>query len=163
MRSPRSWMNYPEKAGAARRASSTRRGAQEQPNDSIATCSCGSGIPVQTIELSDQEKLTLIALPLIFASFRDQKKEPSPEITAEIMHMVAIYNRLAPQQEIKVQSVVAELYREYYTAERLDEQDRLLHHGRRLEGGTLGAYPPGQWAGNGFLRPAGCPGGTPAC
>ncbi len=90
---------------------------QEQPNDSVATCSCGSGIPIQTIELNDQEKLTLIALPLIFASFRDKKKEPSPEVAAEIMQMVAIYNRLAPQQEIRVQKVVAELYREYYTAE----------------------------------------------
>lgn len=93
------------------------REVQEQPNDAFATCSCGSGIPVQTIELSDHEKLTLIALPLIFESFRDQKKEPSPDVTAEIMQMVAIYNRLAPQQETRVQSVVAELYREYYTAE----------------------------------------------
>lgn len=87
-----------------------------QPSDGSATCSCGSGIPVQKVTL-EGHKLTLIALPLIFDSFREQKKAPSPAVTAEIMKMVAIYNRIPPEQETRLQTVIGELYQDYYKQE----------------------------------------------
>ena len=41
-----------------------------------ATCSCGSGIPIQKVQIDGQE-VTLIALPLIFEQFRAEGKQSS--------------------------------------------------------------------------------------
>ncbi len=73
-----------------------RRGqANEQPADKaepkIATCSCGSGIPIQKVDVDGQE-VTFIALPLIFAQFRDAGKLPGEGTTAELMEIVKVYN-----------------------------------------------------------------------
>lgn len=64
----------------------------------IATCSCGSGIPVQTVQVEGQE-VTFIALPLIFALFRDEGKLPGDDTAAELMHTVKIYNPIPDEQE----------------------------------------------------------------
>jgi hypothetical protein len=56
-----------------------------------ATCSCGSGIPVQDVVVNGQ-KVTLIALPLIFQQFRDSGKSASPDTTRELLETVKIYN-----------------------------------------------------------------------
>ena len=45
-----------------------------------ATCSCGSGIPVQDILINGQ-KVTLIALPLIFQQLLEAGKTAWPDTT----------------------------------------------------------------------------------
>ena len=74
-----------------------------------ATCSCGSGIPVQEIVINGQ-KVTLIALPLIFQQFRDAGKPASPETTRELLETVKIYNPIPPGED---DAYAASLSREY--------------------------------------------------
>jgi hypothetical protein len=63
-----------------------------------ASCSCGSGIPVQDIVVNGQT-VTLIALPLIFQQFRDSNKPDSPETSRELLEAVKIYNPIPPGEE----------------------------------------------------------------
>jgi hypothetical protein len=63
-----------------------------------ATCSCGSGIPVQDIVVNGQT-VTLIALPLIFQQFCDSGKPTSPDTTRELLDSVKIYNPIPPGEE----------------------------------------------------------------
>jgi uncharacterized metal-binding protein len=74
-----------------------------------ATCSCNCGIPVQDIVVNGQ-RLTLIALPLIFQQFRDAGKAVSPETTRELIESVKIYNPIPPGKEA---AYAASLSREY--------------------------------------------------
>jgi uncharacterized metal-binding protein len=64
----------------------------------IATCSCGSGIPIQKVQVDDQE-VTLIALPLIFEQFHDAGKLPGDGTTAELMETVKVYNPIPEGQQ----------------------------------------------------------------
>ena len=84
-----------------------------QPARYSAACSCGSGIAAQRVNVNGEE-ITILALPLIFDAFREQKKEPSQAVMAEMMQMVAVYNCLPPQQEDQIQAAISELYKEYY-------------------------------------------------
>jgi hypothetical protein len=74
-----------------------------------ATCSCGSGIPVQKV-LINQQEMTLVALPLIFQKFQDAKKTPSEAVLNDIMEMVKIYNGIEPGDEIAIRQAVAQAY-----------------------------------------------------
>jgi uncharacterized metal-binding protein len=74
-----------------------------------ATCSCGSGIPVQEMVINGQ-MVTLIALPLIFRQFRDSGKPASSETTRELLESVKIYNPIPPVEE---DAYAAALSREY--------------------------------------------------
>ena len=75
----------------------------------IATCSCGSGIPVQKVKVEGQE-VTFIALPLIFALFRDEGKLPGDGAAAELMHTVKIYNPIPDGQETAYTEAVMREY-----------------------------------------------------
>jgi len=77
----------------------------------IAACSCGSGIPVQTVQVNGQE-ITLIALPLIFAQFRDAGKLPGDGVAAELLQTVQIYNPIPAGQA----AAYAEALMREYTA-----------------------------------------------
>ena len=55
-----------------------------------ATCSCGSGIPVQKVQI-DGQAVTLVALPLIFEQFRQAGKQPRRD-GRELLEAVKIYN-----------------------------------------------------------------------
>ncbi|MCX6037563.1 MAG: putative zinc-binding protein [Chloroflexi bacterium] len=74
-----------------------------------ATCSCGSGIPVQDIVINGQT-VTLIALPLIFQQFRDSGKPALPDTIRELLESVKIYNPIPPGEE---DAYAASLSREY--------------------------------------------------
>jgi hypothetical protein len=90
---------------------SEAQGSEAKPEAKVATCSCGSGIPVQKVEVGGQE-VTFIALPLIFALFRDAGKLPDGGAAAELMQTVKIYNPIPDGQE----AVYAEaVMREYAT------------------------------------------------
>lgn len=73
-----------------------------------ATCSCGSGIPVQKVTIDGQE-VSLVALPLIFEQMREAGKPASQGITRELLETVKVYNPIPPGAE------------EAYTAAILDE------------------------------------------
>jgi len=81
------------------------------PEAKIATCSCGSGIPIQKVDVEGQE-VTFIALPLIFALFRDRDagKQPGDDMAAELMHMVKIYNPVSDEQEATYSAAVMRAY-----------------------------------------------------
>jgi uncharacterized metal-binding protein len=63
-----------------------------------ATCSCGSGIPVQKVNIAGQV-VTLIALPTIFQQFREQSKLLGSGVTRELLDMVKIYNPVPAEEE----------------------------------------------------------------
>jgi uncharacterized metal-binding protein len=74
-----------------------------------ATCSCGSGIPVQKVNINGQV-VTLIALPVIFQQFREQGKAPGSDATRELLKTVKIYNAIPAEQEATYLSVLASEY-----------------------------------------------------
>jgi uncharacterized metal-binding protein len=74
----------------------------------IATCSCGSGIPIQQVQVDGQE-VTFIALPLIFEQFHDAGKLPGDGTAAELMETVKVYNSIPDGQEVAyTQAIVRE-------------------------------------------------------
>ncbi len=74
-----------------------------------ATCSCGSGIPVQEVVINGQ-KVTLMALPVIFQQFYDAGKQASQATVRELLETVKVYN-LVPAGEDE--AYAAALLREY--------------------------------------------------
>jgi hypothetical protein len=84
--------------------------APPEPQTAVeATCSCGSGIPVQTLEI-DGQPVTLVALPLIFAQLREAGKAPGAGTARELLETVKIYNTVLAGAE---SSYGAALLREY--------------------------------------------------
>ena len=63
-----------------------------------ATCSCGSGIPVQEVEINGQ-LVTLIALPVIFQHFKEEGKTATPDMASELLNAVKIYNPVSLDEE----------------------------------------------------------------
>ncbi len=75
----------------------------------VATCSCGSGIPIQKVEINGQN-VTLVALPVIFQNFREAGKTLSDGVLRELLDMVKIYNPVSAAEE---EAYTAALAREY--------------------------------------------------
>ncbi len=89
---------------------------KEKESETVVPCSCGSGIPVQTVPVNGQG-VTLIALPLIFEQFRQEGKQPSEKTTNELMEMVRIYNPI-PENEARLYAeVIAGKYKSFYDKE----------------------------------------------
>ncbi len=57
----------------------------------VATCSCGSGIPIQKVSIDGQD-VTLIALPLIFDQFRQAGKPATQQVGQELFDTMKVYN-----------------------------------------------------------------------
>jgi len=98
------------------RAWSRREGkfaGESAQEEGVATCSCGSGIPIQKVQVNGQE-MTLVALPLIFQNVFQLGKAPGNEVAHEIMEIVKIYNPVDPAIEAAVKVVVLEAYANYY-------------------------------------------------
>lgn len=74
-----------------------------------ATCSCGSGIPIQQV-IINAKPITLVALPLIFEQFRVAGKKPEGGVARELLDIVKIYNEVPPDAE---EAYLATLVREY--------------------------------------------------
>jgi hypothetical protein len=64
----------------------------------VVTCSCGSGIPVQIVDIDGQD-VQFIALPYIFAKLRNAGKLPGDDTTDELMSLVEIYNEIPDSQQ----------------------------------------------------------------
>ena len=86
--------------------------SQEDSKGRQATCSCGSGIPVATLRLAGREA-TFVALPLIFAQFREAGKLPDDSTQAELMEAVRIYNPIADEDEASCADLILREYRAY--------------------------------------------------
>jgi len=61
-------------------------------------CSCGSGIPVNTLQVAGRE-VTFLALPLIFAELHEAGKLPNDSVRNELMQAVKIYNSIPDSDE----------------------------------------------------------------
>jgi hypothetical protein len=88
--------------------SSITAGAHE-PAAKEATCACGSGIPVKTVDLNGQA-VTLTALPLLFKQFHQAGKAPSEAVARELLETTKIYNVVPAELE---SDYLAMLLREY--------------------------------------------------
>jgi hypothetical protein len=82
----------------------------------VASCACGSGIPVQTVQI-DGQFVTLIALPALFEQFREAGKQPSTETIAELLEQVRIYNPVPPEAESAYRQMLAREYARYRAEE----------------------------------------------
>ncbi len=81
-----------------------------EPADQVqATCSCGSGIPVQQVSIEGQA-VTLVALPLIFEELRGSGKKPEDLTGRGLLGTVAIYNPIPSGSE---EAYATALLREY--------------------------------------------------
>ena len=70
-----------------------------EPVEAIqATCSCGSGIPIQEIEV-EGKMVAVMALPLIFAKMKSDGKTACEENARELLETVRIYNPIPPGAE----------------------------------------------------------------
>jgi uncharacterized metal-binding protein len=85
--------NWNRTAGAKEGISATEEQEQVQ-----ATCSCGSGIPVQDVEINGKI-VTLIALPVIFQHFKEEGKTATPDMAGELLNAVKIYNPVSLDEE----------------------------------------------------------------
>jgi uncharacterized metal-binding protein len=68
--------------------------SREETKPRQAACSCGSGIPMQTLQIAGRE-VTLIALPLLFAQFRRAGRLPDDATKVELMRAVKVYNSIS--------------------------------------------------------------------
>ena len=80
-----------------------------------ATCSCGSGIPVQSVDI-DGTMVSLVALPLLFERLREAGKEPTEELTPELLDMVGIYNSIPVGSEAAYKAALLRAYQAYLDA-----------------------------------------------
>lgn len=88
----------------------------QQPK--AAACSCGSGIPVQTVQVNG-EAVTLIALPLLLEQFKQMGKRPLLETSAELLAQVKIYNDVPAVAEGAYQDALAREYALFCGEERV--------------------------------------------
>lgn len=79
----------------------------------VATCACGSGIPVQNIMLAGEE-VTLVGLPLIFQQFTEAGKFPTDETISELMDTVKIYNPIPAEEEPAYREGIGNAYKNYW-------------------------------------------------
>lgn len=92
----------------------TQSKASDVPEEEVAaTCSCGSGIPIQKINVNGKE-MTLVALPLIFQNFHAAKKFPSEPVISEMMEMVKIYNGIEPADEVAISQEISREYQAFW-------------------------------------------------
>ncbi len=75
----------------------------------VATCSCGAGIPVQTV-LVGKETVSILALPLIFEQFHLAARGPDEATGREILEKVRVYNSVPAGEE---EAYASALLREY--------------------------------------------------
>ena len=82
------------------------------PQPVQATCSCGSGIPVQKVYVAGQQ-VTLVALPLIFEQMFQAGKRPSQAVAGELLETVKVYNPIPEDAESAYREVILSEYAAY--------------------------------------------------
>jgi hypothetical protein len=84
----------------------------QEPARRQPACSCGSGIPVATLQVAGRE-VTLLALPLIFAEFHEAGKLPNESVRNELIQAVKIYNSIPDADEAAYAQAVMQEYIAY--------------------------------------------------
>lgn len=87
----------------------------QQPK--VASCNCGSGIPVQEVAVNG-DVVTLIALPALFEQFQNAGKEPSAAVAQELLEQIRIYNPVPAGQETEYQSALLREYEAFCAGEK---------------------------------------------
>ena len=82
----------------------------------VAACACGSGIPVQAVQIAGQV-ITIIALPAIFEQFHKAGKRPSAETTAALLEQLKIYNSVTAGDETAYRDMLSREYSTFWGAE----------------------------------------------
>lgn len=75
-------------------------------------CACGSGIPVQTLNI-DGRAVELLALPLIFANLRERGRAPEA-VADELMASVEIYNAVPADSKPAYRAAILREYTEFW-------------------------------------------------
>ena len=83
----------------------------------IATCACGSGIPIQKVIIAGKE-VTLVGLPLIFQQFYEAGKSPIDANLGELMDTIKIYNPIPTEEEPAYRDGIQKAYRNYWFKEK---------------------------------------------
>jgi len=81
-----------------------------------ATCSCGSGIPIQKVMINGQG-VTLIALPVMLQQFKEAGKVPGSETVTELLDLLKIYNPVQAEEEQAYREMLLEEYSIYFEKE----------------------------------------------
>lgn len=82
----------------------------------IATCSCGSGIPIQTVIINGQP-VTLTALPLIFDQYRQAGKPPTQATAIELLESIKVYNPVPAGAEDSYRQTMLNEYKAFLERE----------------------------------------------
>jgi len=91
-------------------AAAQPKAASGEAEAAEAVCTCVSGIPVASVLVGDQT-VELVALPAIFALFREEGKSPDDGATAdELMHQIKLYNALPTEDEGALREAVVREY-----------------------------------------------------
>ena len=77
-----------------------------------ATCSCGSGIPVQTVDVQGQA-VTLAGLPLIFQQLHEAGRRPAESLSGDLLETVKIYNPIPSDAEADYAKALLREYAAY--------------------------------------------------
>ena len=77
--------------------------------EKVVPCSCGSGIPVQDVEVNGKT-VTLIALPLIFQQLQEAGKQPVEATGRELLDAVRIYNPILAGEEEQYRAALLQAY-----------------------------------------------------
>jgi len=85
----------------------------EEEEAVVATCECGSGIPVQKVAVNGRV-VTLIALPAIFEQFHQAGKAPGDGTVHELLEVVKIYNPIPGDEEEAYREALSREYAAFY-------------------------------------------------
>jgi hypothetical protein len=76
----------------------------------VATCSCGSGVPVTRLVI-DEAVVELLALPLIFQQFFEAgRRADDPAAASELFETVKVYNQVLPGADRSYRDAVLREY-----------------------------------------------------
>jgi hypothetical protein len=73
----------------------------------VASCSCGSGVPVMRLDIAGRQT-ELVALPLLFEQWHNEDKTP-----AELFDAVRIYNAIPTELETAYRDAILKAYSDY--------------------------------------------------
>ena len=77
-----------------------------------ATCSCGSGIPAQTVDVQGRG-VRLVGLPLIFQQLHEAGHQPEESLTRDLLETVKIYNPIPSDAEADYGKALLREYASY--------------------------------------------------
>ena len=87
------------------------------PEHVVATCACGSGIPIQDVIIRGR-LVSIVGLPIIFQQFSEAGKSPTDGNVAELMEMVKIYNPIPAEEQTAYRDGIRKAYSKFWFKEK---------------------------------------------